>query len=247
MTRKLGWILAASTIGALGLMACVGDGGTTNTDGGDSTGSEGKPCYANKTCNAGLTCISDVCVDLGKVDAATDGSSDAPAACPNDPVGLQPRTPAARAPEAGQCNNTQIQGFYSSCMSGGDCAGWETANPTCYACLVSKDTDSAWSAIVEYSIGGGGMIALNKAYCEDTQVGPSCGAKAQAQIDCVLDACATCPSASLGQCLQTLGAATPTCSALTSCITDGAPDPCVPSTPAEQLALFNSLAGHFCP
>jgi hypothetical protein len=250
MIRKLAWFLAATTILTLELAACVGDGAGTGNDGG-TTGSNGKPCYPNKTCDTGLTCVSDVCVDLSKLDASadatTDGWSDGAAACPTNPVNLTPKTPAARAPESNQCTSAQLQAFYDACMNGGDCAGWETANATCYACLVSKQTDSSWSAVVEYSIAGGGFISLNRAYCEETQVGAQCGAKAQAQIDCTLAACAMCASNDLAQCLLSDGAATPTCSALTGCITDGAPDPCVPTTTTEQLALFNSLATHFCP
>jgi hypothetical protein len=40
-------------------------------------GSEGGPCYGNKTCDDGLTCVSDLCVDLSEVtDKDTGDTSD---------------------------------------------------------------------------------------------------------------------------------------------------------------------------
>lgn len=39
-------------------------------------GAVDQPCYANGTCNAGLTCESKVCVDLGGMDATTDAPED---------------------------------------------------------------------------------------------------------------------------------------------------------------------------
>lgn len=67
----------------LALAGCVGDSGGSNDAGSDAdlTGTEGHACFANKTCNAGLSCISDVCVslDAGSSDAASsDATADAP-------------------------------------------------------------------------------------------------------------------------------------------------------------------------
>ncbi|HEX4341240.1 MAG TPA: hypothetical protein VH062_35265 [Polyangiaceae bacterium] len=57
------------------------DGGTSRSSGGDAStgadaqsacaiGNEGCHCYGNKTCNGGLTCASDLCVNLGGPTAA---------------------------------------------------------------------------------------------------------------------------------------------------------------------------------
>jgi uncharacterized protein YfaQ (DUF2300 family) len=72
------------TLGLLALVvasACVGDNTVVPPDGGtdaSTIGSLGQPCFSNGTCNAGLTCISNVCVQL---DA---GGTDAPIDSPND-------------------------------------------------------------------------------------------------------------------------------------------------------------------
>ncbi len=63
------------------VLACVSDSpaGVDASDDGSGPGNEGKPCYANGTCNPTLTCISNVCVQLG-----TDAGSDAPAEAATD-------------------------------------------------------------------------------------------------------------------------------------------------------------------
>jgi len=65
------------------LAGCVGDSGGPNDAGSDTdlTGTEGHACFANKTCNAPLTCISDVCVAL---DAGSNDASDATIDAPPD-------------------------------------------------------------------------------------------------------------------------------------------------------------------
>jgi hypothetical protein len=77
-------VLATSSI-----WGCVGDSGNPNDAGPDVdlTGTEGHSCFANKTCDANLTCISTVCVRLdagsdGATDASTDASTDADASPP---------------------------------------------------------------------------------------------------------------------------------------------------------------------
>ena len=65
----------------LAVWAC-GHGGTSKT-----AGTEGGPCFANGTCNAGLACRSLTCVNLGPAaDAVADASGDTPevACVPND-------------------------------------------------------------------------------------------------------------------------------------------------------------------
>jgi hypothetical protein len=45
-------------------------------------GSEPCPCYGNGTCNAGLTCASDLCVDLGGLGGSPGGADDAGSPAP---------------------------------------------------------------------------------------------------------------------------------------------------------------------
>jgi hypothetical protein len=75
---------SSSIMVILSFVGCVGDSSSgTNDAGADAelTGTEGHACFPNDTCNAGLTCISKVCVNLdsGSSDAAQDSSGgDAP-------------------------------------------------------------------------------------------------------------------------------------------------------------------------
>ncbi len=55
---------------------CVGDSTTAGQDAAadvDLTGTESHPCFANGTCDQGLECISQVCVNL---DGGSDGATD---------------------------------------------------------------------------------------------------------------------------------------------------------------------------
>jgi hypothetical protein len=75
-----GWWLAFGCVGALALARCGGGGSSPPVDAGpdvDPTGTEGHACFANGTCNAGLTCASNVCVKLDG--SAPDAGSDADA------------------------------------------------------------------------------------------------------------------------------------------------------------------------
>jgi hypothetical protein len=50
------------------LVSCVGDDSSPTKD---RSGEEGQPCFSNGTCNAGLTCLSNTCVNTGGGDAAS--------------------------------------------------------------------------------------------------------------------------------------------------------------------------------
>src|SRR6185295_1078900 len=56
------------SFGGLVLAGCGGGGGK-------ATGTEGGPCYGNKTCNTGLTCYSDLCVKVTTGTAGTRGAA----------------------------------------------------------------------------------------------------------------------------------------------------------------------------
>ncbi len=71
--RTLG-ALCVALFAAAAVVACVGDDSST-VDGGpdaDFTGTAGHACYANGTCDVGLSCISGVCVEL---DAGNDANA----------------------------------------------------------------------------------------------------------------------------------------------------------------------------
>ncbi len=68
---------------------CGSDGPAAGTEGGD--------CYGNGTCNAGLVCLSDHCVDLNDLPDA--GGPDVAAPVPDAPV-ADARVPDARVPDA---------------------------------------------------------------------------------------------------------------------------------------------------
>ncbi|CAN5644278.1 hypothetical protein BH09MYX1_BH09MYX1_23320 [soil metagenome] len=68
---------------ALAFVACVGDssipGVDASTGDGGGMGGEGQPCFADKTCNATLTCVSNACIRTGNdasVDASVDDAAD---------------------------------------------------------------------------------------------------------------------------------------------------------------------------
>ncbi len=58
------------------------DAGTAQNTPND--GEEGGPCYGNNTCNAGLTCLSGICVNANGVDGSGDGSTDGSTDGPSD-------------------------------------------------------------------------------------------------------------------------------------------------------------------
>jgi MYXO-CTERM domain-containing protein len=71
---------AAGTTGAGGAAGTTGAGGAAGTTGGGGqagagAGSERGPCYGNGTCNAGLVCLSDICVKPADAGTGSGGSS----------------------------------------------------------------------------------------------------------------------------------------------------------------------------
>lgn len=82
----------AATPAFAGLEACGGSGSASSSDGGQKTGLDaagvdvttqaqgglGQPCYANSTCNAGLTCVSPVCVQVDASGTLDTGEPDGP-------------------------------------------------------------------------------------------------------------------------------------------------------------------------
>lgn len=88
---RMAAVLATSAALALGVatsLSCSGGGG----GGGTSQGTEGGPCYANQSCNTGLTCASDLCLDTGSggvsnIDGGKSGSDDGNTIAPHGTLG----------------------------------------------------------------------------------------------------------------------------------------------------------------
>lgn len=246
MRRVVGWV---TFVVVAAIVGCVGDDSGVSDAGGP--GSLGKPCYGNGTCDKPLTCVSDVCVDLtGDASsdvAAKDAPSETAAGCPSDPVTWTSTYEPPRAALPGSCNTAQLTQFFSACLSGGDCASFQTANPQCYSCLVTPDSAGAWSAVVDYTFAGADFLAFNAAYCEETTNGAGCGKKYSDTVDCYLGACSGCSDPNNAvTCLNGPAQATSTCKALQQCIADASADPCTPADPTAFQNLFNSTAAHFC-
>jgi hypothetical protein len=105
-----------ATLGAAAFLACVGD-----TPNASDPGKEGQPCFTNKTCEANLTCVSNVCVrlDAGLDGAVPDGAPDAGASdagCDADLLG--------DSRNCGRCGHDCIGG---SCQQGA-CQSWKIDN-----------------------------------------------------------------------------------------------------------------------
>jgi len=70
---------AWSTLFGLGIcvagIAIACGGGDSEADGACEAGNERCECYANRTCNAGLTCLSEICVDDDEADSGGSGGS----------------------------------------------------------------------------------------------------------------------------------------------------------------------------
>ena len=63
------WSVTLSCVLGFGIGACGGSGGKNNGMPGCTTGFEGCACYGNNTCEAGLSCASKLCVNLGTAGA----------------------------------------------------------------------------------------------------------------------------------------------------------------------------------
>src|SRR5262245_56111595 len=120
---KRRWVVYSSfACGAVAaFLNCVGDSeGPPPGPDADVTGTEGHACFGNGTCNAGLTCVSKVCVNL-------DGSTDA--GNPGD-GGVD----ASKDSGSGDGGAGDACGTYCSCMA--------TNCPT----FVVSDSSTCWAA-----------------------------------------------------------------------------------------------------
>jgi hypothetical protein len=120
--------------------ASVDSGSAAEAGNADSgVGGLRQPCYPNGTCNAGLTCVSEVCVDLstdagtseGGVEASSFEASASDAGTDAAPDVAASVCPWA-APDAGGCRNLVSDDGCSTPEAG-------TANPCPCSCFVNPD------------------------------------------------------------------------------------------------------------
>ena len=140
----------AGAVGALLLYcACSGTSGSS-VSGGRPAGTEGGPCSLIGTgCNAGLVCVSDICVKKDAIGDPPSGGPDAtPDAAPSSDGGVDARGDApfdldgascafshplvdggARTCAPGKCYCAQRDSCYSTAVASACCFG---NNVTCY-------------------------------------------------------------------------------------------------------------------
>ena len=81
---KTGWLGPASALLA-GVCAAVACGGAVEHTTSCLEGTEGCPCFGNDTCDDGLTCASELCVDFGNGGGGTAGAAGATAGSAGHP------------------------------------------------------------------------------------------------------------------------------------------------------------------
>jgi hypothetical protein len=107
-------------------------GGTGSSSGGSTSGTagtEGGPCYPNSTCNAGLTCLSNLCVNPpGGTGGTGNGSGGIPNGTGGSPACTNTQTDPNNCGTCGHvCKNTDEQ-TRQICPSGGCCANGKCAS-----------------------------------------------------------------------------------------------------------------------
>jgi hypothetical protein len=112
-------------------------------------------------------------------------------------------------PSANKCTTTQLSQFDTACLAASSnqttCGQFlqATANSTCAACLVTKDTDASYGPLVcgastcSFNIPGCLDLALNQVSQENGTNG-SCGDILNASYECQDFACAACDVAADG-------------------------------------------------
>jgi hypothetical protein len=138
---------------------------------GPDAGTNGGPCLANMTCNAGLICANNVCapdtdsgvmdsgmVDSGKKDTGKDtGNMDTSmgSMCPTpaDVSNFMPGAVHDPVTPANVCANADVMQYYTDCFAMYDqmkCDGFIMNKKSCASCLETLDDKSAtWGAVVD--------------------------------------------------------------------------------------------------
>src|SRR5260221_709268 len=201
MSRKS--ILATSAV-CLFVGAAMWSGCSSGPDAGTSGG----PCFANMTCNAGLTCTNNVCgpggadsgiddsgiTDSGKKDTGKDTGApmDSGPMCPTpgDVPNFTP--PAVHDPVAvsNVCSNGDVTQYLTDCITAYDkmkCDAFIMAKGTCAACLETFDDKTAtWGAVIDRTFF---HFYLNISGCVKILGDSACEAAIQAEYQCEKAAC----------------------------------------------------------
>src|SRR5262249_36154149 len=98
--------------------------------------------------------------------------------------------------QKGKCSATQLDAFKTEYWGAGASApsrtAFETNNPDCFACLISKATDPTRGALIHYAVHGdlfngnvSGCVAIVDGDLSET----GCGAQTQRDLECEEAAC----------------------------------------------------------
>jgi hypothetical protein len=181
---------------ALGVIACAGvvdacssggSGGVGGAGGNDASamGGEGQPCYPNDTCNAGLSCLSNLCVDAGSggtAGAAGAGGSagSSGASGTGGTAGAAGSGGAAGAPT----DAAEDSGFTPICDSGlllpndaADCAN--CLSQYCCTeftnCTGNADPGQTQQCLNDCSVTPPGPLCVSAMECQANNCAPVCG------------------------------------------------------------------------
>ncbi|MFH1131586.1 MAG: lectin-like protein [Pseudomonadota bacterium] len=118
---------------------------TLAKDGAIPAGSPGGPCYPNKSCNAGLMCVSGICVwipdggtTVDTVPPDTTVDTTAPAVCGNGTQEQGEACDDGNTVDGDQCN--------ANCSLA--CVGGKTFNLNCYVYVITSSQDMYWHQAV---------------------------------------------------------------------------------------------------
>jgi hypothetical protein len=179
------------------------------------------------------------------------------------PVDISTFTPPAYVSAKkvlGTCTVKQISDYDSMCNTSPytGCSAWQavTANKACLGCLVSKDTDNPWGALVEHTMQGvsndnvagcieiEGNLTCAKAYealsaCEDAACPPSVCPVTDQTTFTAYEACAK--SADSGAC-KTYASAVQACQG----VDDGGPISTICQGGTDFHSIFLAISPVFC-
>lgn len=148
--------------------------------GGKAAGTERGPCYGNGTCNAGLVCLSDLCVspggtcDSGSLDAGADAGSDAGTDAGIVPCDVLTQTGCGAGQACGLCGAGQACGLKAPPPDGGvSGADAGTYDGFCQA-AGSQVTGQSCSATMPCVAGDLCGLGACLAYCDPNAGDPRC-------------------------------------------------------------------------
>lgn len=198
--------------------------------------------------------------DASFADALDDAIEDAPigdGACPT-PASIDAFAPTPMQPprvSKGACTSAQIDEAFKACFTPSTgCDAFKANDPTCAACLFSRDTDATWGPAVAADAG----IAFNASGCVAAITGDSSETSCAQRLDdvgqCLSAACeAQCivsdqaTLAELQQCYGNAGKSVCSGYVADECAFDaGWSTTCIGAGSNNPEADFDSIAGVMC-